>query len=219
MITGFNTDVEHGGRVFHVQTEDKGLSNPVVETLVYTKGEILTSRRTSYEELAESGRFSEEEVLARMEAQHQALIREICHGKFTDGGTPKPFGHNIISNRSLDEVALDWLTETVALEPIRLQLLDQQILYEGTRPALRLQVLEDGSERPVGGAEVRIKLISTRDEPRELFAARTDREGFLEAAFEIPAIPGEESAILCEVELLGRRAHYRQLVEKAKRAS
>jgi len=32
MITGFNSDIEYGGKVFHVQTEEKGLDNPVVIT-------------------------------------------------------------------------------------------------------------------------------------------------------------------------------------------
>ena len=73
MITGYNTDVEHQGRAFHVQTEDKGLDNPIVETLIYCGGEILTSRRSSYEQLVGTERYSEEEVQRRMEAQHQGL--------------------------------------------------------------------------------------------------------------------------------------------------
>ncbi len=51
MITGYNTDVRHGNRVFHIQTEDKGLSNPKIETLIYVGGEILDSYRSSYEDL------------------------------------------------------------------------------------------------------------------------------------------------------------------------
>src|SRR4051794_22707590 len=35
MITGYNTDVRYRERVFHVQTEDKGLQNPSIETVVY----------------------------------------------------------------------------------------------------------------------------------------------------------------------------------------
>jgi len=51
MVTGFNTDVKHDGRVYHVQTEDKGLQNPIIETLIYMGGEILAARRTSYADL------------------------------------------------------------------------------------------------------------------------------------------------------------------------
>ncbi|NIW35017.1 MAG: hypothetical protein GWN32_00035, partial [Gemmatimonadetes bacterium] len=63
-------------------TEDKGEGNPTVETLIYCGGEIVTSRRSSYAELAEGDGFTEEMVLERMEAQHQALIRAIKNGKF-----------------------------------------------------------------------------------------------------------------------------------------
>jgi hypothetical protein len=59
MITGFNTDVAYEDRTFHVQTEDKGRTNPVVESLVYSGGEIVASRRASYAELAASARYSE----------------------------------------------------------------------------------------------------------------------------------------------------------------
>ena len=82
MITGFNTDVDYLGRVYHVQTEDKGLKNPVVESLIYCGGEIVTSRRTSYEELASHADFCEEQVLSRMEAQHDKLIRDIRNGEY-----------------------------------------------------------------------------------------------------------------------------------------
>src|SRR6185436_11981342 len=139
MITGFNTDVQYEGRVFHVQTEDRGLDNPVVESLVYTGGEIITSRRTAYADLARSSDYSEGEVARRMESQHQALIREILSGRFDPEG-PKPFGYNIITNRALDEVVLDFLSREVGLEQIRLEMAEQQTFVEGTEPNLLLRV-------------------------------------------------------------------------------
>ena len=51
MITGFNTDVEHEGVVYHVQTEDKGLKSPLLLSLVYVGGTILASKRTPYDDL------------------------------------------------------------------------------------------------------------------------------------------------------------------------
>ena len=59
MITGFNTDVEHDGIVYHVQTEDKGLESPIILSLVYTGGTILASKRSPYEDLIASG-YSDE---------------------------------------------------------------------------------------------------------------------------------------------------------------
>src|SRR5262245_40784008 len=135
MITGFNTDVQYEGRVFHVQTEDKGLDNPVVESLVYTGGEIITSRKTAYTDLARSSEYSEAEVARRMESQHQAIIREILSGRFDPDG-PKPFGYNIITNRALDEVVLDFLSREVGLEQIRLEMAEQQPYGEGEKTSL-----------------------------------------------------------------------------------
>jgi len=55
VITGFNTDIKHNEKVYHIQTEDKGLQNPYIESLVYVGGEILASKKTSYAEQAKSG--------------------------------------------------------------------------------------------------------------------------------------------------------------------
>src|SRR5258706_14113391 len=99
MITGFNTDVDYEGRVFHVQTEDKGFDNPVVESLVYTAGEIITSRRASYGDLLKSPDYSDAELARRMESQHQAIIREIMAGRFDPDG-PRRVGDNMCTNSS-----------------------------------------------------------------------------------------------------------------------
>ena len=55
MITGFNTDIEHDGVVYHVQTEDKGLDSPIILSLVYAGGTILASKRSPYEDLIAEG--------------------------------------------------------------------------------------------------------------------------------------------------------------------
>jgi len=214
MITGFNTDVQYEGRVFHVQTEDRGLDNPVVESLVYTGGEIITSRRSAYADLARSSDYSEGEVARRMESQHQALIREILSGRFDPDG-PKPFGYNIITNRALDEVVLDFLSREVGLEQIRLEMAEQQTFVERTQPQLSLRVIAEASDRPVAGAKVTVKLISTRDKPKEVFSGTTAHDGRIEATFEIPPMPGANAAILLQAEASGNNAEIKQLVMKA----
>jgi hypothetical protein len=113
MITGFNTDVEYNGRVYHVQTEDRGQGNPIIETLVYTGGEIVASRKSPYADLVASGGFSEEALLRRIEAQHRELMREIRAGKFEAGERIlMPFGHAIVTNRTFDEVVSQFLKES-----------------------------------------------------------------------------------------------------------
>ena len=118
MITGFNTDIEVGGRVFHVQTEDRGLDYPVIESLVYVGGEILSSRKTSYAELLESGDSVETEIHQRMKAQHAELIREIQSDSLLEGDLI-PFGWNLISNQSFDQIVLSYLEQQISLESLR----------------------------------------------------------------------------------------------------
>lgn len=216
MITGFNTDVDHEGRVFHVQTEDKGLSNPEVESLIYCGGEIICSRRTSYSDLAASGTFSEDEVLHRMEAQHQALIRDIFNGKF-DSEQPKPFGHNILTNRSLDEVVVDYLLQDFEPDPINLELLDPSILAAGTRPTLKIQVVSQSAGEPCPCAKVSVTLLSTASPPLEVYSGATDEEGLVEASFEIPEMADADAAIICRAELGRESAELRRMVDKLAR--
>jgi hypothetical protein len=218
MITGFNTDVDHQGRVFHVQTEDKGLQNPVVESLIYCGGEIIAQRQDPYTELTENGGYSEEDLLRRMEAQHQTMIREIYNGQYDDEA-PLPFGHNIITNRSLDDVILGFLQGEMPQEPIKLELVEYQLLEEGSAPTLHLKVLGQESKEPVGGAAIVVRLLSTEGEPRELVATSTDDNGCVEATFEIPDLPGADSAILCEASVGEHQAEFRQLVVKRKSRS
>jgi hypothetical protein len=80
MITGYNTDVRHREVVFHVQTEDKGVANPFIESLVYVGGQVLATRRASYAEILAEGK-DEKEIVALMDHQHRTMIAAIRHGK------------------------------------------------------------------------------------------------------------------------------------------
>ncbi len=80
MITGYNTDVRHGEVVFHVQTEDKGVSNPYIESLVYVGGQVLATKRASYADLLAEGN-DEKQIIAFMDHQHRTMIAAIRHGK------------------------------------------------------------------------------------------------------------------------------------------
>src|SRR5215204_2533967 len=80
MITGYNTDVRHNEVVLHVQTEDKGLANPFIESLVYVGGQVLASKRASYAEMLAEGK-EEKDIVALMDHQHRTMIAAIRHGK------------------------------------------------------------------------------------------------------------------------------------------
>lgn len=91
MITGYNTDVKHKDRVFHIQTEDRGDQNPYVESFVYVGGEILGGKRTPYPENLRNG-GDERAVRELMEHQHRDLIAAVREGGFEgpDGSVRVP---------------------------------------------------------------------------------------------------------------------------------
>ena len=83
MITGFNTDVEHDGVVYHVQTEDKGLDSPIILSLVYSGGAILASKRSPYKDLIASG-FTDEALSDRLKRQHRLICAAIHSGRLNE---------------------------------------------------------------------------------------------------------------------------------------
>ena len=85
MITGFNTDVKHADRVYHVQTEDRGIANPVVESLVYVGGEILLSKKSPYGDLITGDRVDEKALREMMDLQHRRVIEAVRRGRLDKG--------------------------------------------------------------------------------------------------------------------------------------
>jgi hypothetical protein len=78
MIFGFNTDVPARDSVYHVQTEDRGAKNPVIESIIYVGGKIVGRRRTPYAEAEDKERI--EDMVRR---QHKDLVEAIRAGTWT----------------------------------------------------------------------------------------------------------------------------------------
>jgi hypothetical protein len=130
MIPGFNHNVRYKGILYHVQTEDSGADNPVITTLLYKSGTILSSKRTSYSDILNSDKM-EEVVKDIMKEQHKLMLHDLKNGEFDSdkkiskvdipddvpeeitekdlGGEALDLEDGIISEKSLDEVILDYL--------------------------------------------------------------------------------------------------------------
>jgi hypothetical protein len=81
MITGFNTNVRHCGKLYHVQTEDSGRERPHVISHLYHGGTILGSEKTEYVEQVGSEDL-DEQVRALMEKQHLSMVARLKAGEF-----------------------------------------------------------------------------------------------------------------------------------------
>ena len=84
VLTGFNTDFKFKDHVYHAQTEDNGVDNPVIVTLLYLKGAILASTKTSYSDILEEADF-QVTLMNRMKAQHRDIMKTVLTGKFEAG--------------------------------------------------------------------------------------------------------------------------------------
>lgn len=106
MITGFNTEITVEGETFHLQTEDKGIGNPVVETLIYKGGgEIIASRRTSYSNIL-SADYDPVKIMDLMRNQHKEILIAIKNKTF-EFILAENITQDTISRAPLDNTLLD----------------------------------------------------------------------------------------------------------------
>jgi hypothetical protein len=83
-LLGFNNNIRHKGRVFHVQTEDSGVRHPhIITHLFMDGGRILKTTKTSYaEHLGQEG--MSEIVRKMMKEQHKAMFVALRNGDFDE---------------------------------------------------------------------------------------------------------------------------------------
>ncbi|HVS04408.1 MAG TPA: hypothetical protein VMT16_16710 [Thermoanaerobaculia bacterium] len=232
MITGYNTDVRYREKVFHVQTEDKGLTNPFIESVVYHGGQVLVAKRSSYSDLIQDGKGSED-ISARMDHQHRMMIAAIRAGKldakmqealgpFVASGEETGIGAEAVggllemarsdAGPTLDQVILEYLTTEAQQDQLELALDDSAGLAAGNSCLLQLRARSSRSGLPVSGAQVAVKMISTLRPPLMLGEGTTDEEGSLEIEVAIPEMSSGAAAVIISASSLIGSAELKQLL-------
>lgn len=91
MVVGFNHNFSYKGQVYHVQTEDSGVSKPHIITLLYRGGTILSSKKTSYADIIKVDNL-EAVVEELMKSQHREMLRMLKNGELDEllGLVPTP---------------------------------------------------------------------------------------------------------------------------------
>jgi hypothetical protein len=225
VLTGFNTDIDYDGTTYHLQTEDKGRSNPHIESLVYARGEILYSKRTAYHDLVAQD-VDPSAIAAMMERQHRTLAEAIRRGRLeqlmklppdapvsedddtsiTRGGRasePAEGGDPILDGTepSLDQVILDYLKAQRGRAHLILRNSGDQEFAYGKATQVRVVAVDSHDNAPQ--ADVRISvLFKSTAEPRRLVLAEgtTDTEGVFVAPAAIPEFNGGTSAVVISAE-------------------
>lgn len=83
MVLGFNHNIMYKGEVYHVQTEDSGVANPHIITLLYKGGVIICSQKTSYADILKMDNL-EGVVEELMKEQHKGMMRRLKAGEFDE---------------------------------------------------------------------------------------------------------------------------------------
>jgi hypothetical protein len=228
VITGFNTDIRHSDRVFHIQTEDKGLQNPYIESLVYVGGEILASKKTSYAEQAK-GEVDEKWIAALMEQQHRTMIAAIKRGRFdapadatkaagavAAGPAAAPARGGAADDRTLDQVIVDYLASSAETEHLELSLLTQTEFCSGSPVELRVSTRKSLSQTPIVGAVIEVKVISTVEAPQVIFKGKTASDGSTTIRCSIPSYSEGTAAVIISAQSALGNDEVKQLVKRRK---
>lgn len=210
MLTGYNTDIDYDGVTYHVQTEDRGGGNPLIESLVYVGGEILAARRTEYKNLLDVG-AEKGAIQSLMEHQHRAIVEAIKNGRINVLTEPQvgaesdttvnrrsPLGGAVAvaevanalprSQRTLDEVIAEWLAEQQRTERIKLSVDGGDTLSLGSPFAFTVRLRTMPGEAAVAGAQVYVRFLSTATKPVKLAEGRTDEAGIVSLQGSVPEI-------------------------------
>jgi hypothetical protein len=233
VITGYNTDVEHNGVVYHVQTEDKGLQTPIILSLVYTGGAILASKRAPYDDLIAEG-FSQEVLAERLQRQHKLICAAVHAGRIEDlkqlaerdAIKPAP-ATSAPASDGADEVrpeASDPANQqgappdrfVIAEEPengLSIKLLDEKDLRAGESVTLRFQVTRAASHgrEPAAKANITVKLLGSSFQPASTFST-TDSNGRSSVSMSLPPFAAGR-AILIRAEADGEVAELRRIIQ------
>lgn len=232
MITGFNTDIKHNDKVYHIQTEDKGMQNPYIESLVYVGGEILASKKTSYAEQVKTG-VDEKWIGSLMEQQHRTMIAAIKRGRFdapadsTKSGIPRPtidaslLGATATAaaggdEKTLDQVIIDYLASEAESEHLELSIMNSVEFYAGTPVELRVATKKSLSQNPIAAAAIEVKVISTVEAPRVVFRGKTAADGTAVIRCTVPPFREGTAAVIISAQSAIGNDEVKQLVKRKK---
>ena len=230
VLTGYNTDIEYRGVTYHVQTEDKGSSNPFIESLVYARGEILYSRRTPYHELVEQ-EADPKSIASLKERQHRTIAEAIRRGRLSQlAGTEveaatsghssdEPAGSSDTAVErpvpTLDEVILEYLEAQRGKAHLILRATQDQDFVYGQTVNVKIVAVDSHADQPQQDVKVMVLFKSTA-EPRRLLLAegQSDESGSFGAAVVIPPFNGGTSAVVISAQSQLGQSEIKHLVHR-----
>ena len=197
MQFGHNSNVTLDGNTYHVQTEERGPAQALIDTTVYLRGRVLHRRTNSFSDLLPLNSEREQALKLRVDTQHRSVVDEIRSGKLrlsagNDGNlnAPRPAaGPSAASPADL-----------------HLELLNPKTWLAGKHASLQIAV-NDHLNKPVERATVMAR-VEGAAEPAA-FSAETNLLGRGKLEFDMPALVGPEVALVIEASKGKARGHLR----------
>ena len=84
---GYNHNIPHRGRLYHVQTEDSGVDKAHIFTHIFYDGTIISSRKVDYQDKVEPGVDVSDLgpiIIGLMQDSHKTMIKSLRHGDFDE---------------------------------------------------------------------------------------------------------------------------------------
>jgi hypothetical protein len=182
MSSGFNTDVHVGDQSFHVQTEDRGPSHPVIDTVIYQQGRILYRRKSSYEHLNLSVEISDEALRERVAEQHRRVIDELRSGALAaEIAAAGPAAHAPPGGAAPSH-------------PIQIQLLNPKGWLSGGKVLLDIEIVGRADHQPQPEAQVEAAIEGALRDGHH--AAVTDAQGRAKIEFPLPPLGKGDLALI-----------------------
>jgi hypothetical protein len=226
VITGYNTDVEYDGVVYHVQTEDKGLQTPVILSLVYTGGAILASKRSPYDDLISRG-LDESVLTARLQRQHKLICAAVHAGRIEDLKRMSERDSAPVATRAhapaadveaqRTESGSQSTEQNADDDGLVVRLIEERGLRGGQTVDLHLLVTRAGraGREPAPRVPVIVKVLGTTFAPQTNFSTTDDR-GMAAISISLPDFKGGRAAILVQAESDGETAELRRIIFPSK---
>jgi hypothetical protein len=188
MLFGHNTNVKVGDFTFHVQTEDRGITNALIDTTVYCRGRVLHRRTNNYFDLLPLDPDRQEALKLRLTDQHKTVLEEIRSGALHLVPPPLP-----VADAPPD--AAPKQSAATAPPALALELINAKTWLTGKRALLQIAV-RDQANKAVEAATVTAK-VDGAAEP-EIFTTVTGPFGHAELEFHMPRLSGPEPALVIE---------------------
>jgi hypothetical protein len=198
MVFGRNTNLKLGDATFHIQTEDRGETHALIDTVVYQQGRVLLRRATNYSDLLPLDDDRRQALKLRLDDQHAAIIDEIRSGALQLKTPAPPPPAPAAKPEAAPKVQLP---RTLVVE-----LANPKSCLSGKQAVLLLTVRQENGE-PAVGAKLIVEMEGSDNGVP--FQGQTDASGRARVEFEMPRITSPEAALVIHAEDHTAKGHLR----------